>query len=76
MRAALQVLGAEELGFGTDTGEQYTWVILARTEDVERMHQLLWDAWSPERDAFRALQGGIAASVVADNLPEEGTHPN
>jgi hypothetical protein len=45
VRGRLRERGIEELGFGLNAGDGYSWAMLVRSDDVEYLHDAVWRSW-------------------------------
>jgi hypothetical protein len=66
VRRFLAENGIEELGFATSP-EGYSWAMLVRSDDDDRLNDVVWAAW-PDADE---TQKGFALSVMAEHRPKE-----
>jgi hypothetical protein len=76
LRELLAEEGIEELGFGIDMVEGYTWVLLAKTDEKLLLHELVWraarEAWipdgSPKGISYLACQEQIAIACTCGQI--------
>jgi hypothetical protein len=75
VRAALASEGIKELGFGTSDAGGYSWAMIVRSDELDRLTELVWRAWGsandtksdePSADSFEEHQRGIARRAIDD----------
>jgi hypothetical protein len=66
VRELLKAEGIEELGFGVDAEESYTWVLLAKTDDVDLLNRIVWTAHRETWGGDNPVQEQIAHTTILD----------